>query len=398
MRLMAQEPNSAWGDRGMCSVNADGTFVMEGVTLGLPMNLWAEGRGLRGRFDLKDAKPGEAVDAGDIRLKGIIRGITRDTRWDAVVIGRVVDEKGQPLKGARMDTAYSGLQLSGATDDDGRFRLDGLPEIDEPIRVDFRKEGYMSQTLSIKPGTRDVEIRLEPLAEDRPPAATPATREGPVGAAPYDKAEFDRRMAEAAAYEHSATRVRDIAVEKYRAAIAARPDHPENIDIELEIGALLLYRMNPNEEPKSKEARDVYANIVSRYGSKGNDIRVLQAKVHFADLNRMIDGAVALTASREVYGTIIDLPEGDIVIPEHWRVKDGRRMSPNEWQELRTGKIRFVKSGAIGTYLTSYVAAERTPEGRAAVLDRLSALRPGNALYQEHIATLRKSMGIAGKD
>jgi len=50
---------------------------------------------------------------------------------------------------------------------------------------------------------------------------------------PYDVELFNQRLAEARAYEHSAGRVRDTAVDMYRAALAVRPGHPDNIDMGL---------------------------------------------------------------------------------------------------------------------------------------------------------------------
>lgn len=58
---------------------------------------------------------------------------------------------------------------------------------------------------------------------------------------------------------------RDVAVEYYRRALAARPNHPDNLWIEYQIGMLLL-QIDPANKllPRRDEAREVFQNILQK--------------------------------------------------------------------------------------------------------------------------------------
>ncbi|MCD6405067.1 MAG: hypothetical protein J7M19_04515 [Planctomycetes bacterium] len=82
---------------------------------------------------------------------------------------------------------------------------------------------------------------------------------------------FEELMAEARSYDvnrgggrHSN---RDRAVETYWKAIAERPGHPKNVDIEFHIGQLLAYIVDPpnNQSTRIEDAAEVFAGIVERY-------------------------------------------------------------------------------------------------------------------------------------
>jgi len=139
----------------------------------------------------------------------------------------------------------------------------------------------------------------------------------------------------------------------------------------------------------------VYQSIISDYGASSGDIRVLQAKIHLCDIRGLVGGAEALDARRRVYASIIDLPTDQVLVPEAWRYRNGRRLPRSEWEALRGKSIAFVRKGATGALVTSYLSQAKTVTERLAILRWMSGLRPDNEIYQDHIAHLVERLSEA---
>ncbi len=96
-----------------------------------------------------ELRPGEVRDLGDLRLA---RG--RELR------GRVLDEAGAPVAGARVEYGPAGGALGDhvLSDERGTFVIEGLAG--EPLDVRARAEGYRPATLRVAPGSADVALVL----------------------------------------------------------------------------------------------------------------------------------------------------------------------------------------------------------------------------------------------
>ncbi len=85
-------------------------------------------------------------------------------RPSIVVEGRVLDTDGSGLEGAWATASAGGSVVRDQTGADGHFRLEGLPEGTETVRVG--KQGYRSEEVSVPPAGRPLEVRLVKLAAD----------------------------------------------------------------------------------------------------------------------------------------------------------------------------------------------------------------------------------------
>ena len=113
-----------------------------------------------------------AVEVPDLKLRRSV-----GTR---AVAGRVVDSAGKPVAGAEVFQSGDGPRRTrGTTDNDGRFRVPGVP--DAPAFLFVSKEGYHFLGRRVEPGDRSVEFALrrldEPPAAPLRPAASPVARD-----------------------------------------------------------------------------------------------------------------------------------------------------------------------------------------------------------------------------
>jgi tetratricopeptide (TPR) repeat protein len=194
---------------------------------------------------------------------------------------------------------------------------------------------------------------------------------------------FERYLAEARAYDRSPNRNRDRAVEMYRAALRQRPVHDENLDIELRIAELLYYQMRRNEEPRHAEARDLYRSIVDRYRSHPKDIRILQARIHLWDLNRLTGERESLTPARETYKEILDLDESEIEVPQPPASRGNPQVART--RRAREAAIRHLKEGAAATYVSSYILGIPDPLDQIRALKQIKPMRPEDPYFQRQV-------------
>lgn len=112
---------------------------------------------------------GPAVEIPDLTLRRSIG--TRE------MAGRVVDSAGKPVAGAEVSQSGDGPRRTrGTTDDDGRFRVLGVPNA--PAFLFVSKEGYRFLGRRVDPGDRSVEFALRRL--DEPPAVPLRSAASPV--------------------------------------------------------------------------------------------------------------------------------------------------------------------------------------------------------------------------
>ncbi len=82
---------------------------------------------------------------------------------EATLIGRIVDQDGQPVVGVQVTYNVAGRPIMCATDRLGVFRAKGLPP--QEYFMDLTRKGYRPSTAHMPPEARDVEITLERLPD-----------------------------------------------------------------------------------------------------------------------------------------------------------------------------------------------------------------------------------------
>ncbi len=112
------------------------------------------------------------VTIGDLKLQ---RSAGR-----RAVAGRVVNSAGRPVAGAEVFQSGDGPRKTrGTTDNDGRFRIPGIPNA--PAFIFVAKEGYHFQGRRVDPSDRSVDLTLrrldEPPLVPLRPAAAPVSRD-----------------------------------------------------------------------------------------------------------------------------------------------------------------------------------------------------------------------------
>ena len=156
------------------SVKADGRFTIAPVPVGLPMSLSLEKTGFHGGATLPELMPGEVYDVEDVGVRPLVmsdkavytEGVPKGppTQWNAAMSGRVLDEKGKPVRGASVHAslASSGSAQRDVTDRDGRFRLEKLPE-DRKVRLYVYYDSYGHNAFpDIQTGRKDIELQIFP--------------------------------------------------------------------------------------------------------------------------------------------------------------------------------------------------------------------------------------------
>ena len=154
------------------TVEQDGTFVFTGIPVGLPIDIHAEKPGFQGETQVGDLISGETVDVGDITLRGIA-GVDETTPWTAVLNGRVIDEKGEPVVGYKVNTSVGTKQFQAVTDHRGGFSLKDLPE-GKRLSVGLYVAGYGHCYQKVTVDGNDLEIQIFPqgwdlLGKEAPP-------------------------------------------------------------------------------------------------------------------------------------------------------------------------------------------------------------------------------------
>ncbi|MEO1085685.1 MAG: carboxypeptidase-like regulatory domain-containing protein, partial [Acidobacteriota bacterium] len=129
------------------SVDADGRYRHE--TAAGVYRLEVEAAGFR-QWSRSEVRLEPGATAIDVRLE---RGFS--------VSGRVFDADGTPMVGAQLWAMMGGgSTVSGNTDDDGRFRVDGLAAGPLRIQVEHQRWGAVFEELTLAESRSDVEIRF----------------------------------------------------------------------------------------------------------------------------------------------------------------------------------------------------------------------------------------------
>ncbi|MHC4398570.1 MAG: carboxypeptidase regulatory-like domain-containing protein [Planctomycetota bacterium] len=149
-------------------VDPNGAFAFSGVPVGIPLRLLAGKRGYESNDEkLTDLQPGEVRDLV-VAVKRRMDVELVPPKLDATLAGRVVDENKRPVVGAGVSTGTPFRNPSDTTDQDGRFRLEGLPvgktirrlRVDDP---DFGRRYFRD----IHPGHDALELQVFPPGFDR---------------------------------------------------------------------------------------------------------------------------------------------------------------------------------------------------------------------------------------
>lgn len=147
---------------GAATSGAGGRFAVEGVEPGtLALTALAPGFLPSVQSDLDVPHGGELTDLEVILERG------------AVLEGTVTAPSGEPAPGARITItengtpgSFAGLGLSqAATDEDGRYRLEGVAEGERSVQVEWNGLPSAARSVEVQAGTNRLDVRLEGGAE-----------------------------------------------------------------------------------------------------------------------------------------------------------------------------------------------------------------------------------------
>ena len=144
-------------------IEEDGKFRVAPVPTGLEMRVTATIKGYEARMDDRvELLPGESLNVGILKMHAgqDEAGYGDSKKWDAVVTGRIVDERGKPLSGLRVGVGLTGGGSIGVTDLDGRFELRGLPR--GKVTVSTEREGYGTRDFAVNSPQEGVEFKMVP--------------------------------------------------------------------------------------------------------------------------------------------------------------------------------------------------------------------------------------------
>jgi beta-lactamase regulating signal transducer with metallopeptidase domain len=149
----------------------DGSFTVTGVPVGLRVQVSGEKPGFSAvpREHVEPAA-GETLDLGEATMRRYLPGKPApgvdpdaEVEWNAVLAGRLLDEKGKPVPGSRIwaDTG-PGTYPEDTTDRRGRFRLEGLPT-GRLIRLTAYYPGYGHTSFrDVRTGQEKLELSIFP--------------------------------------------------------------------------------------------------------------------------------------------------------------------------------------------------------------------------------------------
>jgi Flp pilus assembly protein TadD len=186
--------------------------------------------------------------------------------------GKVVDEQGQPIEGAKVEMEFTGgvtRKAEVTTNKKGEFTRVGLPP--GPYRITVSKDGYVPQFADVRITLGDpTQIPEFKMASGKPPVA--AQKEGEALQASFEKAV---RAAEAGQF--------DEAEAAYKEVLAKNPGKPEVVWTNLGImyakkkdqaAAEEAFRKAIEIKPDFAEA---YSNLASVLISSGKGPRAVEA-------------------------------------------------------------------------------------------------------------------------
>ena len=141
----------------------DGSFTIRSIPLGTETRLRIEAPGFLKHMDLKGLVLGQTLQLGQVTVNPTE---TQEgggaTDWTAKLGGRVVDENGEPRKGATVAVSLSGTERRDVTDQHGEFHLAGLPA-GRNLRVNVYDFDYgFEQPVEIEAGREDLELKITP--------------------------------------------------------------------------------------------------------------------------------------------------------------------------------------------------------------------------------------------
>jgi hypothetical protein len=151
--------------RTLSIVDPDGRWEVRG----LPAGTWElqalaadSGPSDRVRVELPTS-PGARVEK-DLRLHGgrHLTGVVRDTNTQQPVVGARVAMESSPGEDSVL------VRTGTFSGPDGRFELEGLPDV--PASVAVEADGYNRRIVTLPRGRTEVEVALRPVANDQTPA------------------------------------------------------------------------------------------------------------------------------------------------------------------------------------------------------------------------------------
>lgn len=123
-------------------IDAQGNFLISELPIGVNYYLEAEKPGFQTLRDLNELRAGQQLDVGNIIVKPTHGFESKEIIWNGTVEGRVVNENGKPIWGARVHTQFVGSDvIQDKTNRKGEFKLEGLPA-DKEIDIRIYYGGY----------------------------------------------------------------------------------------------------------------------------------------------------------------------------------------------------------------------------------------------------------------
>ena len=162
----ANEQGLHRGDLGygpLDTTGSDGRFELTGLNPGIyGMQANAPGEGRPSPWDLRILKRVVIPPEPATHEVELVLGQPSETEW--FISGAVVDHEGKPVSQARITARCGHSQWSATTDDDGRYRIDGLLEGD--YQVCAEAPGWTrSETCSAAAGSANVDFVLQACAD-----------------------------------------------------------------------------------------------------------------------------------------------------------------------------------------------------------------------------------------
>ncbi|RKY21642.1 MAG: hypothetical protein DRP62_07835 [Planctomycetota bacterium] len=119
---------------------SDGSFDINSIPTGVPLQLAVKRPGFKTSIKLDNLTPGRNLELGEITLEPL-PGFSEDTQWNCSLSGFVVDENNEPLFGAKVSAAVAEERFETATDTNGWYELEGLPN-DVQMEMASYFDGY----------------------------------------------------------------------------------------------------------------------------------------------------------------------------------------------------------------------------------------------------------------
>jgi len=139
------------------SIEADGSFEIESIPTGAPLQLTIRKDGYKTWVKVVDLAAGKNTDLGQVVLEPQ-RGIKPKTKEGNLLFGFIVNEGGEPIAGAKVST-IAGKEIE--ADANGWYELQGLPA-GVLSKVSVYADGYGSSTFEAAVDGNDFDIQIFP--------------------------------------------------------------------------------------------------------------------------------------------------------------------------------------------------------------------------------------------